>query len=86
VFAKAEVEVTSSRNPKYKGHANTDHRGYFKLKKVPAGGVSIVLRRRGEIVGIGSGIFVPEAGRPNTFHIEIVSPPTASKPPQEDAQ
>ncbi|HEX6098540.1 MAG TPA: Ig-like domain-containing protein [Thermoanaerobaculia bacterium] len=86
VFAKAEVEVISSRNGKYKGHGNTDHRGVFKLKKVPAGGVNVVLRRRGEIVGVGSGVLIPEAGRPNAFHIEIVSPSTASKPPQEDAQ
>ena len=86
VFAKAEVEVTSSRNPKYKGHANTDARGYFKLKKVPAGGVSIILRRNGELVGVGSGVFIPEAGRPNTFHIEIVSPPAESKAPEGEGQ
>ncbi len=84
VFAKAEVEVTSSRDLKYKGHTNTDAHGRFKLKKVPAGGVSVVLRRRGEIVGIGSGVFVPQAGGPNTFHIEIISPLAESKPPDTE--
>ncbi len=81
VFAKAEVEITSSGNLKYKGHTNTDHQGFFKIKKVPAGAIRVVLRRRGEIVGVGAGVYHPAPGQPNTFHIAITSPIQESKAP-----
>ncbi|MEA2463665.1 MAG: hypothetical protein QOJ98_1412, partial [Acidobacteriota bacterium] len=86
VFAKAEVEVRSSRNVKFKGHTNTDHRGAFKLKKVPPGGITVVLTRNGEIVGVGSAVYDPKAGDPKTFRIDVVAPSSESKPaaqPQE---
>lgn len=84
VFAKAEVEIRSSGNLKYKGHTNTDHQGFFKLKKVPAGAISVVLRKRGEIVGIGSGIVVPAPGGSTTLDIAITSPLEESKAPQPE--
>lgn len=83
VFAKAEVEIRSSGNLKYRGHTNTDAHGFFKLKKVPAGAVSVVLRRRGEIVGRGAGILAPGS---STLHIAITSPLEESKQPAPEGQ
>ncbi|HYK03237.1 MAG TPA: Ig-like domain-containing protein [Thermoanaerobaculia bacterium] len=83
VFAKAEVEVTSSRNVKFKGHTNTDHTGAFKLKKVPPGGINVVLTRNGEIVGVGSAVYDPKPGDPKTFRIDIVAPEWESKAPSQ---
>jgi hypothetical protein len=80
IFAKAEVEIRSSTDLRWKGHANTDHRGVFHLKKVPAGGVSVVLKRNGEIVGTGAAVFETGPGKPNAVHLDITPPAVASKP------
>ncbi len=87
VFAKAEVEVRSSSDPKFRAHANTDHRGAFRLKRpVPAGAIDVVLRRHGKVIGIGSGVFAPAAGKPNTLHIRIDAPSGETKTEPHGAQ
>jgi hypothetical protein len=87
VFAKAEVEIRSSADPKFKAHANTDHRGAFRLKRpVPAGAIQVVLRKHGKVVGVGSGVFTPAAGKANTLHIRIDAPSAAAKTEPHGAQ
>lgn len=52
----AEVVVTSSSNITYVGMANTDAQGRFVLNGVPAGGINVVIRRNGVIIGQGAGV------------------------------
>jgi len=82
VFAKAEVEVISSADGKYRGMTNTDHRGAFTIRGVPPGGVSITLRHKGDIVGVASGVLRPEPGKPNTFNLEVHEVIPDTKQPQ----
>jgi len=81
VFAKADVEVLSSGDVKYRGMTNTDHRGVFTLRGVPAGGVSITLRHKGDLVGIASGIVRQEPGQPDRFTLQVQQP-VPDKAPQ----
>jgi hypothetical protein len=73
VFAKAEVEVRSSGDVKYRGMTNTDHRGVFTLRNVPPGGISVTLRHKGEIVGTAAGVWLPETGKAKTLNLEVKS-------------
>jgi hypothetical protein len=78
-FAHAEVEVTSSRDRKFKRMANTDANGNFTLKNVPAGGVTLIVKRRGQIVGYG-GVVIPEnADATRPVHVDIVPPSQETK-------
>jgi len=52
----AEVIVTSSSNTAYVGMVNTDAQGHFVLNGVPAGGINVVIRRNGVIIGQGAGV------------------------------
>lgn len=52
----AEVIVTSSSNTAYVGMVNTDAQGRFVLNGVPAGGINVVIRRNGVIIGQGAGV------------------------------
>lgn len=63
VWHDAEVIVSSSTNPAYVGMTNTDGAGNFVLNGVPPGAVSVVIRRNGQVVARGSGVF---AGGPFT--------------------
>ncbi|MFL6211722.1 MAG: Ig-like domain-containing protein [Pyrinomonadaceae bacterium] len=56
-LANAEVIVTSSSDINYIGMANTDPQGQFTLNGVPAGGINVVIRRYGQIIAQGAGVF-----------------------------
>lgn len=78
-FAHAEVEVTSSRDRKFKRMANTDANGSFSIRNVPAGAVTVVVRKKGQIVGYG-GVVIPDnadASRP--VQVEIAAPSQETK-------
>ena len=78
-FAHAEVEATSSRDRKFKRMANTDANGNFTLKNVPAGGVSLVVRKKGQVVGYG-GVVIPEnADATRPVHVDLVPPSQETK-------
>gem|GEM_PF-1526423 len=81
VFAKAEVEIISSGDVKYRGMTNTDHRGAFSMRNVPPGGVTVVLRKKGDVVGVASGVLRPEAGKPNAYTLGVQPPVNESKRP-----
>jgi hypothetical protein len=55
--AQAEVIVTSSSNLTYTGMTNTDKQGRFSINGVPAGGINVIVRRNGQIIAQGSGVF-----------------------------
>jgi hypothetical protein len=55
-LSNAEVIVTSSSNTSFIGMTNTDAKGQFVLKGVPAGGINVVIRRNGQIIAQGAGI------------------------------
>lgn len=80
VFAKADVEVLSSGDVTYRGMTNTDHRGVFSIKGVPPGGVSITLRKKGEIVGVAAGVLIKDPTKPNGYTLEVKAPNTDPKP------
>jgi hypothetical protein len=56
-LANAEVIVHSSSNVKYVGMTNTDSRGNFVLTGVPAGGITVDIRRNGTVIAHGAGLF-----------------------------
>ncbi len=56
-LSNAEVIVTSSSDNTYTGMTNTDSQGRFSLNGVPAGGISVVVRRKGQIIAQGAGVF-----------------------------
>jgi hypothetical protein len=53
-LANAEVIVTSSSDLNYVGMTNTDSQGRFTLNGVPAGGINVSVRRRGQIIAQGA--------------------------------
>lgn len=55
-LANAEVIITSSSNASYVGMTNTDNQGRFVLNGVPAGGISVVIRRDGQVIAQGAGV------------------------------
>lgn len=55
-FSNAEVIVTSSSNTAFVGMVNTDAQGRFILNGVPAGGISLVIRRNGVVIAHGAGV------------------------------
>ncbi|HET8774762.1 MAG TPA: Ig-like domain-containing protein [Thermoanaerobaculia bacterium] len=67
-WAKAEVEAVSSRDRHFRVHTNADRNGVFRLRKVPAGGIEITLRKKGRVIGRGS--VVVAAGQPS-YRVEI---------------
>lgn len=77
-FAKAEVEVISSRDFKYRGNTNTDRNGIFTLRNVPAGGIELIVRRKGQIIGQGAAVIAPDTG-PAVQTIEITAPPSPTE-------
>ena len=85
-LANAEVIIRSSVNHRYVGMTNTDAKGNFTLSGVPAGGVSVVVRRDGKIIAEGSGVFAGGSlSGPQVLSI-VVAPPAASTKvsPQEN--
>ncbi len=56
-FSNAEVIVRSSTDPRYVGMTNADAQGRFSLNGVPAGGINVTVRRKGQIIGQGTGVF-----------------------------
>ena len=79
-IANAEVLITSSGNVRYLGMTNTDAQGRFSLDGVPAGGVSVLVRRNGVLVARGAGMF--KGGSMNQaqlLHIELVAPEVEPK-------
>lgn len=55
-ISNAEVIVTSSSNTAYVGMTNTDTQGRFVLNGVPAGGLSVIIRRNGVVIAQGAGV------------------------------
>lgn len=53
----AEVMIRSSAQPGRVWMANADEAGNFAISGIPAGGVEVYVRRRGEVVAVGSGAF-----------------------------
>ncbi len=77
-IANAEVVVHSSVNAKYVGMTNTDAKGNFVLTGVPEGGILVQVRRKGQIIAEGGGVFTggPLTG---TKILQIVlAPPVVS--------
>jgi hypothetical protein len=72
-FARAEVEVISSRDRTFRQMTNADKHGVFTLKNVPAGGIEVTVRRKGEILGRGAAVL---DGEQKSYVIEIVPPKT----------
>ena len=59
---------------------NTDKQGNFVLNGVPAGGVLIQIRRNGQIIAEGSGVFPGGAlGTPQVLQIGLAPPPVSTK-------
>jgi hypothetical protein len=56
-LSNAEVIVKSSSALGYVGMTNTDGQGHFSLNGVPAGGINVIVRRKGQIIGQGTGVF-----------------------------
>jgi hypothetical protein len=81
-FANAQVMVTSSGDPGYKGMTNTDAQGNFVLNGVPPGGISVTVTRNGQVIGQGAGVF---PGGPLTtqlaLSIGLALPPTPKTAP-----
>lgn len=73
-LANAEVHVSSSGNPHYRGMTNTDAQGRFTLAGVPPGGISVEVWRNGTLLARGSGISIPDKSGSEQLHIELVSP------------
>lgn len=73
-LANAEVHITSSGNPHYRGMTNTDAQGRFTLTGVPPGGISVEVWRNGALLARGSGISNPDKFGAGQLHIELVSP------------
>lgn len=85
-LAKAEVIVRSSVNHHYVGMTNTDAEGNFMLSGVPAGGVSVIVRRNGQIIAQGAGVFGGGSlTGPQVLSIVIAPPAVSTKVrPQEN--
>ncbi len=56
-LSNAEVIVKSSSDPRYVGMTNSDAQGRFSLNGVPAGGINVTVRRKGQLIGYGSAVF-----------------------------
>jgi len=70
----AEVYVRSSGDRSYLGMTNTDAQGRFSLNGVPAGAISVEVRRSGLLVGRGAGRFTGvNPNEAQLLHIEIQS-------------
>jgi len=78
-FALAEAEVTSSGDASYRGMANTDARGVLALTGVPPGGINIVLRKRGVVVGQGAAVLGPPEEGSSVPRILLQSPVVDTK-------
>ncbi len=57
IWTNAEVIVSSSSQTAYVGMTNTDSAGNFVLNGVPPGSISVSIRRNGQVIAQGSGIF-----------------------------
>lgn len=74
-YAHAEVEVTSSRDRHFRRTVNTDKNGNFSFKNVPPGGVTLVVKKRGQIVG-GAAVVIPDGSDPSQPVIVTIVPPS----------
>lgn len=79
-FASAEVIVHSSVNAAYVGMCNTDSQGNFVLTGVPTGGILVTIRKNGQVIAEGAGVF---SGGPLTgaqvLPIVVGIPPVSTK-------
>lgn len=82
-FARAEVEVRSSRDPNFRAMVNTDKDGLFNVKKVPIGGVTVTVRRKDEILGYGA-MVIGDGASSQVQRIEIVPPAPEKTQPQSE--
>ncbi len=80
MFALAEAEITSSSDPGFLGMTNTDSRGVLSLSGVPPGGINVVLRKRGEIVGQAAAVTRPPLGNEPVLRVTLEPPSTETKP------
>jgi hypothetical protein len=79
-IANAEVIVRSSGNVRYVGMTNTDAQGRFSLAGVPAGGVSVQVRRNGVLIARGAAVFPGgQLNQAQLLNIELVSAETSPK-------
>jgi hypothetical protein len=80
-FARAEVEVRSSRDPNFRAMVNTDKDGLFTVKKVPVGGVTVTVRRKDQILGYGA-IVIGDGASSQVQRIDIAPPAPEKTEPQ----
>jgi hypothetical protein len=77
-LAGAEVRVTSSGNPRYRGMVNADAQGGFRLQGVPPGGINVEVWRDGSLLARGAAMIgAVAAGAP--LPVELVSPDARQK-------
>ncbi|WEF33904.1 carboxypeptidase regulatory-like domain-containing protein [Pseudoduganella chitinolytica] len=75
-LAGAEVRVTSSGNPRYRGMANTDAAGGFTLKGVPPGGINVEVWRDGSLLARGAAL---TSAADRQVPVELVAPEAKQK-------
>jgi hypothetical protein len=56
-FADAEVMIRSSSQLGWVGMVNTDERGRFEIRGVPAGGIEVTVRRQGLVIARGATVY-----------------------------
>lgn len=56
VIANAEVTVTSSTDLAFLGMTNTDSQGRYRVTAVPYGGITVTVRKSGQVVAQTSGV------------------------------
>ncbi|AVR97495.1 Ig-like domain-containing protein [Pseudoduganella armeniaca] len=75
-LAGAEVRVTSSGNPRYRGMANTDAAGGFTLKGVPPGGINVEVWRDGSLLARGTAL---SGAADQKVPVQLVAPEAKQK-------
>src|SRR5204863_9427819 len=81
-YAHAEVEVTCSRDKRFRRMVNTDKDGTFTVKDVPAGAINVTVKKKGVIVGQGTVVISDTADptRPVPADLQPPSQQTKSEP------
>jgi hypothetical protein len=82
VIKNAEIEVTSSADPSYRGLTNTNTQGNFAIAGVPFGGITLTIRQNGQIIGQWARVLQPEDLHtlyPNGLDVTL-NPPSGTKP------
>jgi hypothetical protein len=73
-LANSEVEVSASTNVRYRGMTNTDRGGNFALSNVPRGGIHVVVKKKGVVVGEGSAVLPPFVTTQRSINVVVTAP------------